>query len=101
MISIIKIILLGVFSYLGLRHFSSEMFQDMKNHIGEYSIGIGSGLLTYFSIPLKIDIADPITLEFVKLFFAVLTVTCVIPVQFVVRKVIDRLYHRYFKDKNR
>jgi hypothetical protein len=99
--SIIKIIILGIVSYMGIKHFSSEMFQDMKNHTGEYSIGVGSGLLTYFSIPFKIDVANPITMECIKLFFAVLTVTCVIPVQFIIRKILDKVYHKYFNNKNK
>lgn len=92
-------ILIAFFSYLGIRRFSPELFEDFRKHFVEYSVSVVSGLFTYMSIPFKIDVANPITMEFIKLFFAVLTVVCVIPVQFVVRKILDKIYFKYFKKK--
>ena len=88
MISGLKMIFITIFSYLGIKHFNPELFDDLKKHTLGYFISIFSGLFTYISAPLpfKIDAGNPITMEFIKLAFAVLTVICVIPVQFVVER---------------
>lgn len=94
-----KVLLIAFLSYLGIRRFSPELFEDFRKNIIEYGISVMSGLFTYMSIPFKIDVNNPIIMEFVKLFFALLTVVCVIPLQFVVRKMLDKIYVKYFKKK--
>lgn len=94
-----KFLFIAFLSYLGIRRFSPELFEDFRKNIIEYCISVMSGLFTYMSLPFEIDVANPITLEFIKLFFALLTVVCVIPLQFVVRKMLDKIYIKYFKKK--
>lgn len=97
--SAFKMILIAFLSYLGIRKFSPELFEDFRKHIVEYSISVFSGLLAYMKIPFEVDYANPITIEMIKMSFAVLTVIFVIPVQFIVRKVLDKIYIKYFKKK--
>lgn len=92
-------ILIAFFSYLGIRRFSPELLEDFRKHAIEYSVSVVSGLLAYMKIPFEIDYANPITAEVIKMTFAVLTVIFVIPVQFVVRKILDKIYLKYFKKK--
>lgn len=88
--------LMFLISKSGIKHFNPELLEDIQEHPLIYISSCTAGLLTYVKLPNFLQI-NLISDELIKMIFAVLTTFLVIPLSFVLKKILEYLYNKHFK----
>ena len=83
----------------GIKHFSPELLDDIQDHPLMYTFSCTTGVLTYIKLPTFLQ-TSLIGDELVKMVFAVLTTFLVLPLSFILRKVLEYYYKKYFPNEN-
>lgn len=97
MFSTLKLLLLTLFSIIGIKHFKQEIFQDVGENPVQYSASLFTGMFTYFN--LSAPMTNLVTEELIKSGFAIFNAVMIFVVVFIVKKLIDPLYDQKIKDK--
>jgi len=83
----------------GIKHFSPELLDDIQDHPLMYTFSCTTGVLTYIKLPTFLQ-TSVVGDELVKMVFAVLTTFLVLPLSFILRKVLEYYYKKYFHNEN-
>lgn len=80
----------------GIKHFSPELLEDIQDHPLMYTFSCTTGVLTYIKLPSFLE-TSVVGGEIIKMCFAVFTTFLVLPLSFILRKILEYYYSKYFK----